>query len=323
MLPPCIICGDRVHLLPRDVRALCRRPACQWTFNSTPTHARCRLCERPLTSKQFGPRLCDDADCQRRVAAERRAEQMRRWHEARERFERRASGVRSATAPSLGVNDPDGYDLARVPYLPNRTTRLPARRRAAYVVHLRETVAQAFAERAGGVESPDFDLQHDQRYNVAAPSEAIGVVLGRGCAQCRGACCPQGGTRAFIDAPTIARYLAQHPTATEEEVVAAYLGYLGMRTIAEGCVNQSARGCTLPREMRSTICNNFLCGGLRELVGRLVERDIGQQDPRVFYQAGVDDEAHFAFVDLRDVRIVRRRASRIATDALDADAPRS
>lgn len=257
------------------------------------------------------------------MAAERRAEQLRRWNEARERFERRAGSVRTAAAPSLGVNDPDRYDLARVPYLRNRTTRLPARRRAAYVVHLRETVARAFTERASGTQPPDFDLQHDQRNNAALRSQAIAVVLERGCAQCRGACCPQGGTRAFVDVPTIARYLVQFPTATEEDVVNAYLAYLGTRTIAEGCVNQGARGCTLPREMRAAICNKFLCDGLRELVGRLVARDDDQQEPRVFYQAGVDDEAHFAFVDLRDVRVVRRRASESATNMMDANAPGS
>lgn len=318
---PCIICGDRVHFVPSGTRALCRRPACQWAFNSTPAHARCRLCERPLTRAQLAGKVCDDDDCQRRIADERRVAQARLWREARERFEQRAGSVRSAAAPLLGVSDPDGYELGRVPYLPNRTTPLPGRRRAAYVAHLVETVAEAFAARAAGVELSEFDPQHDQRYNVAPPTEAIGVVLGRGCAQCRGACCPQGDTRAFLDVPTIARYLAQHPDATEAEVVDAYVAYLGSRTIAGGCVNQGARGCTLPREMRSAICNNFLCGGLRELVGQLVARSADvQEDPRVFYQAGVDDDVRYAFVDVRDVRVVRvvrRAVTGIAANALD------
>jgi hypothetical protein len=321
---PCIICGNRVHFVASGARALCRQPACQWAFNSTPAHARCRLCERSLTQAQLAGKVCDADDCRRRIADDRRAEEARRWREARARFEQRASGMRSTAASLLGVSDPDGYELARVPHLPNRTTPLPTRRRAAYVAHLVEVVAESFAARAAGVELPDFDLEHDQRYNVAVPTAGIEVVLGRGCAQCRGACCPQGGTRAFLDVPTIARYLAQHPDATEAEVVAAYLAYLGTRTIAGGCVNQGARGCTLPREMRSAICNNFLCGGLRELVGQLVARSAEDQEaPRVFYQTGIDHDARYAFVDVRDVRVVRRMVTGIAANALDATAPGS
>ena len=57
--------------------------------------------------------------------------------------------------------------------------------------------------------------------------------------------------------------MAAHPALNDEAVVAAYAAWLPERTLHPGCVYQGEQGCTLPRAMRSAICNAYLCGGLR------------------------------------------------------------
>jgi hypothetical protein len=129
--------------------------------------------------------------------------------------------------------------------------------------------------------------------------------LGQACGQCRGACCAQGGTRAFIAQDTIETYLDSHDGASAEDVIAAYMSYVPARTFQNACVYQAVHGCALPRDMRASICNTFYCGGLREYMDTLVK----DAPPRAFFEAEDGGPMRYAFVDAREVRVVRRAAA--------------
>ena len=63
----------------------------------------------------------------------------------------------------------------------------------------------------------------------------------------------------------IARYRQRNPGATPEGVIEDYLSYLPAASTRDACVYQTARGCSLPREMRQDICNAYYCDALRWL----------------------------------------------------------
>jgi hypothetical protein len=94
-------------------------------------------------------------------------------------------------------------------------------------------------------------------------SDPMQRVLQAGCAVCGGACCTRGGTHAFLGASDLHR-VADSMTGgdTGGALEALYLSHIPDVHFAGSCVFHAAQGCTLPRALRSSICNRYLCGGL-------------------------------------------------------------
>ena len=109
----------------------------------------------------------------------------------------------------------------------------------------------------------DFaDLCLCARSRAELDETATRVVIAT-CSACRGSCCGNGGDHAFLRTRTLREFMAAHPALDDNAVVAAYAAWLPENTLQPGCVYQGGQGCTLPRAMRSAICNAYLCGGLR------------------------------------------------------------
>ena len=51
----------------------------------------------------------------------------------------------------------------------------------------------------------------------------------------------------------------KHPEISTEDLLNAYLSWISAATVEDSCINQTASGCALPRELRSDICNGFYC----------------------------------------------------------------
>jgi hypothetical protein len=85
------------------------------------------------------------------------------------------------------------------------------------------------------------------------------------CGFCGGGCCTKGGEEAYLRADTMRHFVDRHPGISDEEVLAAYLGRIPPATRAKSCINHTATGCSLPRDMRSGICNRFSCEPLAHL----------------------------------------------------------
>jgi len=87
---------------------------------------------------------------------------------------------------------------------------------------------------------------------VKAISEAL-------CTVCKGGCCTSGRNKAYLSVMTIRRFMDIHPAFTAEDVLNSYLSLLSPSTIGNSCINQTKKGCGLPRDMRSDICNGYFC----------------------------------------------------------------
>ena len=86
------------------------------------------------------------------------------------------------------------------------------------------------------------------------------------CGACRGSCCKYGADHAYLYPDHFRRLLRDHPGRSREEILADYLSRLPQRVYTDSCVYHAETGCALPRELRSNLCNTFLCGPLEELM---------------------------------------------------------
>lgn len=89
-----------------------------------------------------------------------------------------------------------------------------------------------------------------------------GSLMDAACIRCQGKCCTEGGLKnAFLGPEDIQRFRIRNPGATREDVWAAYEALMPDETSLMSCVFHGRLGCTLPREMRSQLCNHFVCRG--------------------------------------------------------------
>jgi hypothetical protein len=183
--------------------------------------------------------------------------------ERQEAFDRRhahrlecAAAVRTQQAAHERIDGSDSYDIVILPVNLQPVVPLPAERRHEFVARLMRLVDEVFTE---GPERGATDPNTDEE------QARLGAMLGVACTTCLGRCCLNGNTHAFVDGPTIRRYLIDNPGVTPEEVLESYRRFLPERTFRGGCVFQTAEGCSLPRALRSYTCNSARCAGLNEL----------------------------------------------------------
>ncbi|MEO1493171.1 MAG: hypothetical protein AAFV19_13535 [Pseudomonadota bacterium] len=86
------------------------------------------------------------------------------------------------------------------------------------------------------------------------------ALMDAACRLCRGQCCLSGyDAHAHLGVEDIRRYRRRKPDATPEEIKARYLTFLPEHRTGGGCYFQGEMGCTLPRPLRSELCNTFVC----------------------------------------------------------------
>lgn len=167
------------------------------------------------------------------------------------------------TAVSAHGHAAHEWPVALVPRHRARVRRTAAKRHAAFVSKLQALIAFV---RTHGADEDERTLEHPAPLNETATR-----VVAATCSACRGKCCGNGGDHAFLRTRTIREFMAAHPLLDDDGVIDAYTGYLPERAMHPGCVYQGTRGCTLPREMRSAICNAYLCVGLQSAIDASVE----------------------------------------------------
>lgn len=243
-----------------------------------PAH-RCWSCGEPIDAFQAVSQggVCTRFEC-------RAAESRRRQAEDR-RVEARRRDVAREHLTGEGL-DPDRSSWSVTPYNDAELVALTAERREAFLTYLRRTTREAVegaetgpagAGDNNGHTSPpaDFAVEAGASAPAAIQDEAPDddgrfgppdAVEGRGlaaaCATCRGWCCRQGGTHAFLKADRIRRLLRERPDLEPDDVPSLYEGHLGERHLQGGCVFQGETGCRLPRELRSDTCNEYFCPDL-------------------------------------------------------------
>jgi hypothetical protein len=169
-------------------------------------------------------------------------------------------------------------------------TPVPPAAREAFRRHLRLQLTRAFAEPLEQ-RAPAMAADTDDPEGPAADSAdlAVGPMLSAACGTCGGACCMAGGTHAFLKAASLVRVrrdLASDgmPAPSAAEIEARYLDALPAAHYHDSCVFHAFAGCTLPRTLRSNLCNRYLCGGLTQLARTTVARS-----EHAAFVAAVDD----------------------------------
>ena len=143
---------------------------------------------------------------------------------------------------------------------------------AADVAALRAFLLALEGEAAGTSDAPDPAA-------ADAPRSALDAPL---CALCRGRCCRFGlDGRAFLEPQHLRAWLARHPGAAWADAVGHWLGFIGAEHLRGSCLFHGRAGCTLPRERRSDVCNQFACDALEQA------RDVAAADPRAVVVAGI------------------------------------
>jgi hypothetical protein len=146
-----------------------------------------------------------------------------------------------------GSNHPS---LLVVPGTDGAVSALPEARRRKFRDYLAETIADATSGRFRSKAPRDRSQAHD----------GIANVLRAACATCRGHCCRTAGEHAYLDERTIRRVRAATPSLTPSALLETYLGALPAKSVRGSCVFHGAAGCTLPRHLRSHVCNDYFCG---------------------------------------------------------------
>jgi len=136
-------------------------------------------------------------------------------------------------------------------------------RRAVFVQHLTEILEDAVLDQAR--------LQADPA-EVESGTNERDRLCANVCTACRGSCCRSGGDQAYLTEETMVRALQAHPDWSQAQILDSYLRCLPGESVLNSCIYHSSTGCGLPRDLRSSTCNRYLCGKLRNLQAGLPEK---------------------------------------------------
>jgi hypothetical protein len=253
----CAVCREPLDILRAREARTCRKPACVHTYQLTPDSRKCRYCGDLVAITSVNPGRCEAERC--RVAQSQ--ETIRAGRALWEQLSTQARAARDeavATRRRTG-GDPALYPTAMVPRNRARVRKTAARRHKAF-----ETLLRQLLHTMRNTTANDDLSTLEQPAPMALPLVRVVVAT---CSACRGHCCRGGRDHAFLKVKTVREYAAAHPDMDDEAIVHAYLSHLPSRAMHPGCVYQGGRGCTLPRDMRSAICNKYLCIGLHEAIG--------------------------------------------------------
>jgi hypothetical protein len=224
-------------------------PTCSWCGQSIDSH-------RAVSTKSCGSAVCE----QKRMteASEKIAEQKHARHVALQDQVKAACETELEQAAAALEVKRDTMLVGVVPYQNNPVEPLGAERRKAFVDHLKTIAVEGFA-----IDDPAAYYDPKNRAKLDAPEAPVADAS---CATCQGSCCRLGApSMAFLDKWNVCRYRMTVNEPTPEGFVAHYLSHLPGTSTRDGCVFQSAAGCTVPREERAVICNTFQCRGLKLL----------------------------------------------------------
>lgn len=254
-----------MHIAPDSMAAPDRRGPATSFFGERC----CRLCGCALTPLQrVRGDVCDAMDCRRRATDARlRGELDAALDAARERAAAQWQAPRLRDAPVVWLID---HDSALAPVTPAELAE-----QRAYLMGL-ACAAEGPDPMPDAIDAPTIDGTG----TAAAPA---GPTAGNQlCALCSGRCCRLGGQQhAFLRGAPLRRWLSRHAGATWADAVEHYLNLVAARHVDGSCLHHGERGCTLPRDMRADICNEFACMPLERVEA------LGAADPDVAVMVGV------------------------------------
>ena len=252
-------------------------------YASLAPHQVCRFCRRPLSWRELGTKSCLSLDCLHEVGKAHR-EVERREHAA---LVEQVRNLRDRAAVMLDITSPESYPLAVIPSFPVEIAILSEERRTAFRTLVLRLIDNVLAAPGSG---DSAHAHFSEKSNREPLPVALQAVLNQACAMCRGACCRNGGNHAYLTEETIARIVERQAGQGREQILEAYLGFVGERTTDGSCIYHGSAGCTLPRDLRSDTCNQFYCTGLRDY-----QRELNRDGPaRAFLASASGQELQAA-----------------------------
>ena len=223
----------------------------------------CTYCETVLTPHQaVTSKSCGTAACEsRRTQDVARAFSDRKARE-HEDLKLRLADAEADRIREMAADHGFGLDSLRVavtPFNGGALAPIPDERREGLAAHLEQVAAEGFA-----IEDPHSLSWPAQRRAAILPEPAVADAA---CATCQGGCCRPGGPSwGFVGKEEVCRFRIANPDATAEDFQNYYLDHLAGETITGSCIFHAATGCVLEREDRSTLCNTFLCRGVKTML---------------------------------------------------------
>ncbi|MDX1692539.1 MAG: hypothetical protein R3208_02165 [Ketobacteraceae bacterium] len=159
-----------------------------------------------------------------------------------------------------------------------------------YQVHLEKIIAEAMEYKS--VDDVPHDNNHEAHEKLLeqekrfASQPRLKEISDQFCMLCKGGCCARGQEHAYLSASHIRRLMDQDPDLTPEALMDVYLSRLSDSSTINACINQGPMGCVLPREWRSSTCNQFYCSTIKK------------------YQSGIASDS-----DITNVAVIQREQS--------------
>ncbi|SIN95334.1 hypothetical protein [Vannielia litorea] len=178
----------------------------------------------------------------------------------RKRFREARPDLLERVAQEAGCA-PEQVRIEPMPHYPPNMVPLDEERRATFLAHLDEVLAQAFAT------TPEEAAREYPPHPVdpGEPPQATPA-----CATCRGFCCRPGGKHnAFLTLAVIQGFRVADPDIGADTLRDRYEERLSDSIAEGGCVFAGPEGCTLERSWRAPICNRFHCGTLSRSLDRM------------------------------------------------------
>ncbi len=150
--------------------------------------------------------------------------------------------------------------LLSLPSSSSQIIRLTKERITEYRQHLTTVIINAMVTR----DAEDVFLRQNEEKasNVEIrleQSAELAAQSGHFCTMCKGSCCSAGANDGLIDVRLMRRYLLANPDLSPLEVFNSYLSRLSEEVVDSSCINHSANGCVLSKDMRSDVCNGYFC----------------------------------------------------------------
>ena len=308
MAERCPICDILLRPTSRPHQPTCEKSACIHEYRrrvwAVPGARACPVCGRGIDPGNRAD-TCGEPYC--REEFDSRLNRARREEERREAKEKTRREV-EADLRRAGAVPADAL-AAVLPAHDRPLVRPHPERRTLFAERLSGLMEDAAADPDG----PTGDAPHPE-----GPSGPADVLARAACTGCRGLCCKHGQEHAFIRPATLRRYLKQNPAKAPAQALQDYLGRIPAESTEGSCLYHGRQGCTLPRGMRSDVCNRFLCDDLE----RLQKAVAGREGPVPPVVAVGFDEDRLVRVSLMDRDGVRTLSEAPPGAASDPAAPR-
>lgn len=234
-------------------------PPFQHPKTRSPTYlASCRNCGADLkTHRERQEEFCSNIRC--RPACMAYLRQKAKEHEQQQMEMRDAQALKTLSDVRANWHSsvPIDNDVVLM-IVPNNTRQLVSQSEeniAEFRAYL-ENIMQLAEEQITDSASHEFiQIEHESR----AVQQQTSLPVINACSTCRGACCLQAKGHAFLNKDFFAwRLLNEHDTSGAE-MIDQYISQIPDQAYEDSCVYHGPQGCVLPREIRSSTCNRFLC----------------------------------------------------------------